>query len=76
MHFLVYILGSLLYNNLVRKPLPIMTDKEKAEKELKKFKNEFDKLMSKYPHVMVSSDINGYLMAYHTVAYNSKICIN
>jgi hypothetical protein len=53
-----------------------MTDKEKAEKELKKFKKEFAKLMSKYPHVMVSSDISGYLTAYHTVAYNSKICIH
>ncbi len=52
-----------------------MTDKEKAEKELKKFKKEFDKLMIKYPYVMVSSDINGYLMAYHTVAYNTKIRI-
>ena len=52
-----------------------MTDKEKAEKELEKFKKEFGKLMSKYPHVRVSSDINGYLMAYHTVAYNTKICI-
>lgn len=53
-----------------------MTDKEKAEKELNKFKKEFAKLMSKYPHIMVSSDISGYLTAYHTVAYNSKICIH
>lgn len=52
-----------------------MTDKEKAEKELAKFRKEFKKLMSKYPNVMVSSNIDGYLMAYHTVAYNTKICI-
>jgi hypothetical protein len=52
-----------------------MTDKEKAEKELKKFKNEFDKLMSKYPHVMVASNINGDLMAHHTAVYNTKIFI-
>ena len=52
-----------------------MTDKEKAEKELEKFKKEFDKLMSKYPHVMVSNNVSGDLIAYHTVAYNTKICI-
>ena len=50
-------------------------EKQQAEKELEKFKKEFDKLMSKYPNIMVSSDIRGDLMAYHTVAYNSKICI-
>lgn len=49
--------------------------KEKAAKELEKFKKDFDKLMSKYPMVIVSSDIRGDLMAYHTIAYNTKICI-
>ena len=41
-----------------------MTDKEKAEKTLEKFKKDFDKLMAKYPMVIVSSDIRGDLMAY------------
>lgn len=49
--------------------------KEKAVKELEEFKKDFHELMSKYPMVMVSSDMRGDLMAYHTVAYNSKICI-
>jgi len=49
--------------------------KEKAVKELEEFKKDFHELMSKYPMVMVSSDMRGDLMAYHTVAYNSKIYI-
>ena len=52
-----------------------MTDKEKAEKELEKFRKEFIKLKSKYPHIMVTSDQSGWLMAYHTVIVNTKICI-
>jgi hypothetical protein len=50
-------------------------EKQQAEKELKSFQKDFDKLMKKHPNIMVSSDIRGDLMAYHTVAYNSKICI-
>ena len=41
-----------------------MTDKEKAEKTLEKFKKDFDKLMAKYPKVLLSSDIDGDLVAY------------
>lgn len=48
---------------------------EKAKKELEKFKKDFNKLMSKYPNVIVSSDTRGDLMAYHTVAC-TKICID
>ena len=50
-------------------------EKQQAEKELESFRKDFDELMQKYPNIMVSSDIRGNLMAYHTVAYNSKICI-
>lgn len=42
MHFLVYILGSLLYNNLVRKPLPIMTDNTQLIADIKDAERSFD----------------------------------
>ena len=49
-------------------------EQEKAHEELKEFKKEFAKLMSNHPNVdIVSSNINGDLMAYHSVAYNTKI---
>ena len=34
-------------------------DKERAEKKLKKFKKEFDKLMSKYPDVAIIEYVDG-----------------
>jgi hypothetical protein len=36
------------------------------EKELKRFKKDFDKLMAKYPNVVVGCDIYGDLKAYQT----------
>lgn len=51
--------------------------KKEAEKQLLKFKKDFDKLMSKYPDIMVASDIRGDLMAYLTNSsiVGAKICI-
>ena len=51
--------------------------KKEAEKQLLKFQKEFGKLMSKYPDVMVASNINGDLMAYLTnsAIVGAKICI-
>jgi len=49
--------------------------KKEAEKQLLKFKRDFEKLMSKYPHVMVSSDMRGDLVAVQTQSYNTKIFI-
>jgi hypothetical protein len=45
------------------------------EKKLEEFKNEFIELMSKYPEIMLSQGINGWLGAYfgdHRVWLNSK----
>jgi len=50
--------------------------KEKAVKELEEFKKDFHELMSKYPMVMVSSDIRGDLMAYHKETFVPKISID
>lgn len=50
-------------------------EKQQAEKELESFQKDFDELMKKHPNIMVNVNIRGDLMAYHTVAYNSKICI-
>ena len=52
-----------------------MTTEETAKKELEKFKKEYQKLMSKYPKVMVACNINGELMALHTMTYNTKVFI-
>lgn len=46
---------------------------ETAEKELEKFKKEYQKLVSKYPKIMVATDVKGCLMAYHLMTYNSKV---
>ena len=40
------------------------TKETSTEKELKKFKKDFDKLMAKYPGVMVSNDVHSNLKAY------------
>jgi hypothetical protein len=48
-------------------------DKEKAERELKKFKKEFDELMAKYPNILVGSDMHGDLRAKHAKEFNTKI---
>jgi ABC-type Zn uptake system ZnuABC Zn-binding protein ZnuA len=50
-----------------------MTKDEAATKKLEKFKKEYQKLVSKYPEVMVASDMYGYLVAYHTETYNAKV---
>lgn len=45
------------------------------EKKLEEFKKEFKELMSKYPEIMLSQGINGWLGAYigeHRVWLNSK----
>jgi hypothetical protein len=34
------------------------------EKELKKFKKEFDKLMDKYPNIRVATDVRDHLIAW------------
>jgi hypothetical protein len=49
--------------------------KQKTIKELQKFKKEFQKLEAKYPHITVTSDIHGELMAYNTFNYSNKIYI-
>lgn len=41
-----------------------MSDKEKDQKTLEKFKKDYDKLAAKYPLVLVSNDIRGHLIAY------------
>jgi len=48
-------------------------DKERAERELKKFKKEFDELMAKYPDIVVGSDIHGDLRARNNKVLNTKI---
>jgi hypothetical protein len=55
-----------------------MTDDEcitKTQKELENFKNEFAKLLRKYPNVTVSSNNAGHLMAYHDTTFLAKIRI-
>lgn len=50
-------------DNDFKKKLSVETP---TEKELKKFKKDFDKLMAKYPGVMVSNDTHSNLNAYLT----------
>ena len=50
-----------------------MDDKERAERELEKFKREFDALLAKYPDIEVGSDMHGDLRARNTKVYNTKI---
>ena len=50
--------------------------KEAALKELEKFKKEYQKLVSKYPEVMVQMDVRDRLTAYHTVTYNTKVLLD
>lgn len=50
-------------------------EKEKAIKELEKFKKEFKKLEAKYPNITITSDIHGELMAYNNFNYYHKIYI-
>jgi hypothetical protein len=49
---------------------------ETAEKELEKFKKEYQKLMSKYPKIMVATDVRGCLTAFHLMTYNSKVILD
>ena len=49
--------------------------KEAALKELEKFKKEYQKLVNKYPNVMVQTDVRRKLAAYHTVTYNTKVLL-
>lgn len=53
-----------------------MDDKEKAERELEKFKKEFDELMAKYPDIYVGSDMHGDLRAKHAKVFNAKIYLD
>ena len=53
-----------------------MTKDEAALKELEKFKKEYQKLVSKYPNVMVQMDVRDRLTAYHTVTYNTKVLLS
>ena len=48
---------------------------ETAEKELEKFKKEYQKLISKYPKIMVATDVKGCLTAFHLMTYNSKVIL-
>jgi hypothetical protein len=50
----------------------IMTDKEKhkAQKELEKFKKDYDKLMSKYPQMFVGCSITGEPYVHHMPSHN------
>ena len=49
-----------------------MTDKEKhkAQKELGKFKKDYDKLMSKYPQMFVGCSTSGELYVHHMPSQN------
>jgi hypothetical protein len=42
----------------------ISTDEKEALKKLEKFKKDFNKLMDKYPRVIVSTNVNGSPCAY------------
>ena len=53
-----------------------MTKDEAALKELEQFKKEYQKLVSKYPTVMVQMDVRDRLTAYHTVTYNTKVLLS
>ena len=50
--------------------------KEAALKELEKFKKEYQKLVNKYPNVLVQTDVRRKLAAYHTVTYNTKVLLD
>lgn len=41
-----------------------MAKETSTERELKKFQKDFDKLMAKYPRVMISNDVHSNLNAY------------
>jgi hypothetical protein len=43
-----------------------------AEKNLQKFKKDFEKLLSKYPGVFVGGDINGNLLAYQQSGWKTE----
>ena len=58
-------LKELRYNNSMIKD-------EEAVKELEKFKKEFNKLMSKYPYIVVGNDIRERLIAYRLTETSVK----
>jgi hypothetical protein len=49
-----------------------MIKDEEAIKELEKFKKEFNKLMSKYPYIVVGNDIRERLIAYRLTETSVK----
>jgi len=51
-------------------------DKERADRELKKFKEKFNELMAKFPDILVGSDIHGDLRAHHAKFFNTKIYLD
>jgi hypothetical protein len=53
-----------------------MIKDEEAIKELEKFKKEFNKLMSKYPNIVVANNTREWLMAYRSsVTGTEQICL-
>ena len=49
-----------------------MNKPTEAEKNLNKFKKDFEKLLAKYPSVLIGSDINGNLKAYQSSEWSTE----
>lgn len=49
-----------------------MNNTTEAEKNLKKFKKDFEKLLAKYAGVSVGDDINGNLLAYQNSGWKTE----
>jgi hypothetical protein len=64
-----FLIDKLLKNNYSFPDMKTPTEKEKV---LEKFAKEYDKLMKKYPEIMVGGNTNGDLVAYIADGWQTK----